>query len=144
MSGAYVQVGVTNFVANVGPFGDANQGIGGTIYYQVTGVPDSVAIDYKSQGRIVAGPGLDTSYYSNNPAQFLGMNSPHNIETNRNDGIDKGFQVLLKWTGICGVRRMKFFYRPQTEQGHGGSQLSAIDEVILGETDNVVLETYGA
>lgn len=144
MSGAYVQVGTTHFVANVGPFGDPNQGTSGTIYYQVAGQTTSIAYDYKSQGRIVAGPGLDTTYYSNNPAQFLGMNSPHNIETTRNDMIDKGFQVLLKWTGVCGIRKMKFFYRPQTEQGHGGTQLSSVDEVTLGQTNNVVLETYGA
>jgi hypothetical protein len=144
MSGAYIQVGTTHFVANVGPFGDPNQGTGGIIYYEVAGQVTSIARDYKAQNRIVAGPGLDTTFYQNNPAQFYGMNSPHNIETDRNDGIDKAFQVLLKWTGVCGVRRLRFFYRPETEQSHGGLPLANIDEVTLGDTDNVVLETYGA
>jgi hypothetical protein len=137
MAGQYNKVGATHFQANVGPFGDPNQGDSGIIHAYT-----SIANNYKSQLRFCRTPEDSTELRLIEDGVSIagglnaaGATSAHNIETDRNDYIDKAFQIALKWTGILGIRKIKAYIGLQTE--------SVVGEQFQDETGetNVVLES---
>lgn len=138
MSGQYNLVGTAVIQANVGPFGDPNQGTSGIISAYT-----SIANNYKSQLRFMRTPENDTGFRAieDGASQAGGINTPdgitsaHNVESDRNDFIDKGFQVALKWTGILGIRKIKAYIGTQTE--------SIVGQQLPNETgqNNVVIES---
>ena len=139
MAGQYNLVGSIAIQANVGPFGDPNQGTSGTIHAYT-----SIANNYKSQLRFIRTSENDTGLRSIEDGAAIagglnasGPTSAHNIETDRTDYIDKAFQIALKWTGILGLRKIKAYIGLQTESVVG-EELTAQDET--GET-NIVYES---
>jgi hypothetical protein len=114
IAGLYQLVSTAVLRADVGPFGNTAAPGGGTLYYVFGGQPNSIMQSYRPQTRYVR-----SSETVITAASLANTQNPHMIELGVLDWIDKGFQILLTWTGNMGVRAIKFFYRPQSESAIG-------------------------
>jgi hypothetical protein len=100
IAGLYQLLSTSTFRADEGPFFNAAMM---TIYYVFPGVDDTIIQSYRTQNRYPRS--TETVIQST-------AGSAHFIEVGYSDFIDKGFQVLLEWTGNLAVREVKFYYRP--------------------------------
>lgn len=105
MSGLYHPLGTAALSPPIGPL--AQDGV--SFYtYRVTGTPDSVFQSYKRQNRFVR-----------TPENVLVGSNGQNPETNWLEGIDRGFQVKLDWTGRLSIRNVKTVFDKVTEPAYG-------------------------
>ena len=81
-----------------------------TIYFGFPGQSDTIIQSYRPQNRY---PRSVEASIQSNPG------SSHMIEVGYSDFIDKGFQVLLTWTGNLALRGVKFYYRPVSSKSVG-------------------------
>jgi hypothetical protein len=100
IAGLYNLLSTSTFRADVGPFFNPAMM---TIYYGFPGFVDTVIESYRPQNRYARS--TETIIESN-------PNSAHIIEVGYSDYIDKGFQILLEWSGNLAIRGVKFYYRP--------------------------------
>jgi hypothetical protein len=58
------------------------------------------------------------------------------LEIGRNDGVDKGFQLMVQWQGRLGLRQLKFFYDRQLQSPSGACPVDEtnIPKVVLEAT----------
>lgn len=121
VSGLYQKLSTCTLRADVGPFFNVAMP---TIYYVFPGQMDTLIQSYRSQNRYPR---------SGDVVINASSASPHYIEVGLNDYIDKGFQVLLEWTGNLAIRVIKFYYRPFSSKSVGDtpSDESSIPHIVL-------------
>jgi hypothetical protein len=115
MAGLYNQIGTAVLESSIGPFGNTNYAV---LSYQVTGTPSTELQSFKSQLRYMRGPEIVAKKITNSPhiIETGGIQSPN---TARLDGVDKGFQIMLRWQGRLGFRKLKVYWTQQTETSVG-------------------------
>lgn len=105
MSGLYTSIGSATLFPPIGPLAQD----GSTFYtYGVPGSVDSTFQSFKRQNR-----------YLRTPEHVLVGAQGQNPETNWLQGIDRGFQVKLNWTGRVAFRNVKVVYDRVTEPAYG-------------------------
>ncbi len=107
IAGLYTLLSTSTLRADTGPFFNAQMM---TIYYGFPGFSDTIIQSYRPQNRYPRSPEI-------NIASSTGTS--HFIEVGRTDFIDKGFQILITWTGNMAIRGIKFYYRPFSIQASG-------------------------
>lgn len=123
MAGLYKLISSGTLRADVGPFGSPENPI---MYYKVSGQQTTILQSYKKQ---------DRWFRSEEIKWNDGQTSAHFTEVGLQDGIDKGFQVCVKWTGNFGFRSIKLYTMNQSERGVGKMMPQE------GSTQSVVLDT---
>lgn len=122
IAGLYQLLSTSTFRADSGPFFNPAML---TIYYGFPGQPDTIIESYRPQNR----------YPRSTEATINSTtNSSHFIELGCSDFIDKGFQILLQWTGNLSIRAVKLYYRPYSVKSVGEPP---VDE---SNTSKIVLE----
>jgi hypothetical protein len=122
LAGNYQPLFSTVLRADVGPFGNPTTET--TLFY-VTKSGTTEFENYRRQIRY-----LRTS-------EFIVHQSADGaacVEIQRQDGIDKAFQLLIQWQGRLGIRQLKFFYDRQLQSPQGQC---AVDESV---TPHITLE----
>jgi hypothetical protein len=99
-AGLYQLLSTSTFRADDGPFFNPAMM---TIYYGFPGQSDTIIESYRPQNRYSRS--VEATIHST-------TNSFHFIEVGYSDFIDKGFQIMLEWTGNLSIRGIKFYYRP--------------------------------
>lgn len=100
IAGHYQLIGTALLNAQEGPFGNpANP----------TFTVGAVLQSYRSQNRYLRTPEIALDATRNTAC----------VEIGRLDGIDRGFQVLVKWQGRMGVRRLQLYFDVATESPLG-------------------------
>jgi hypothetical protein len=126
LAGNYQLLFRTTLRADVGPWGNPTED---TILYYVSQGRTTQFENYRRQVRH-----LRTQEWVVNEKPTDGAAC---LEIGRNDGIDKGFQLMIQWQGRLGLRQFKFFYDRQLQSPTGAC---SVDET---NTPKVVLEaTY--
>lgn len=130
IAGLYQLVSVAQLRADIGPFGNTSAPGGGTLFYGFTGQANTQLESFRPQTRYVRSAETVVTAGS-----LANSQNPHMIELGTLDWIDKGFQILLTWTGNMGARAIKFFYLPRSEPSIGQLGPSEFS------TPKIVLET---
>jgi hypothetical protein len=107
IAGLYSHLSTSILRADIGPFFNPAML---TIYYGFPGQADTVIQSYRPQNRYPRSKEVNV---------VASTGSSHYIEVGSNDYIDKGFQVLLEWTGNLSLRGIKLYYRPASHRAVG-------------------------
>lgn len=121
VAGLYQLLSTSVFRADTGPFFNPAMM---TIYYGFPGQSDTIIESYRPQNRYPRS--VEATIYST-------TGSSHYIEVATSDFIDKGFQVLLQWSGNLSIRSVKFYYRPYSVKSVGEPPVdeSSISKIVL-------------
>jgi hypothetical protein len=125
LAGNYQPLFSTTIRADIGPWGNPTKE---AVLYYVSAGRSTQFETYRRQVRHLR------------TQEFIVHESPDAaacLEIGREDGIDKGFQLMVQWQGRLGIRQLKFFYDRQLQSPQGSCP---VDE---SQTPHVVLEaTY--
>ena len=124
LAGNYQQLFSTTLRADVGPWGNPSQD---AILYYVSAGRTTTFENYRRQVRHMR------------TQEFIVHESADEaacLEIGRQDGIDKGFQLMIQWQGRLGMRQLKFFYdrQLQSPQGVCPADESQIPKITLEAT----------
>jgi len=122
IAGNYQPLFSTTLRADVGPWGNPS---GTSLLYYVSAGRTTQFENYRRQVRHMR------------TQEFIVHESADEaacLEIGRQDGIDKGFQLMIQWQGRLGLRALKFFYDRQLQSPQG---LCPVDE---SQTPHIVLE----
>lgn len=104
MAGLYRPLGSAQLAAPIGPLAQD-----GTLYhYKTTGTPDSTFQSFKRQNR-----------YVRTPENVMVGHDGNNVETGQLQGVDRGFQVKLEWSGRASIRAVRIAFDAIAEAGYG-------------------------
>jgi hypothetical protein len=123
LAGNYQLLFKTTLRADIGPWGNPDQS---TVLYYVNQGRSTQFENYRRQVRH-----MRTQEWVVNEKPTDGAAC---LEIGRNDGIDKGFQLLIQWQGRLGLRMLKFFYDRQLQSPSG---VCPVDET---NAPHIVLE----
>lgn len=107
LAGNYQPLFSTTLRADIGPWGNPTVE---TVLYYVTKNGTTEFENYRRQVRHMR------------TAEFIVHQSPDGAactEIQRQDGIDKAFQLMIQWQGRLGLRQLKFFYDRQLQSPQG-------------------------
>jgi hypothetical protein len=107
LAGNYQPLFSTTLRADVGPWGNPDAE---TILYYIAKGGSTLFESYRRQVRHMR------------TQEFIVHQSPDAaacIEIQRQDGVDKAFQLMIQWQGRMGVRQLKFFYDRQLQSPQG-------------------------
>ena len=107
LAGNYQLLFSTILRADIGPFGNP---VNGKLYY-VSKDGTTQLENFRRQARH-----LRTQEWVVNEKETDGAAC---TEIGRMDGIDKAFQMMIRWQGRMGIRMIKFFYDRQLQAGQG-------------------------
>lgn len=107
LAGNYQPLFSTTLRADIGPWGNPSTE---TVLYYVAKGGTTELENYRRQVRHLR------------TAEFVVHQSPDGAactEIQRQDGVDKAFQLLIQWQGRMGIRQLKFFYDRQLQSPQG-------------------------
>lgn len=122
LAGNYQLLFSTILRADIGPWGNPSQT---SVLYYVSAGRTTLFENYRRQVRHMR------------TQEFVVHESADEaacLEIGRQDGVDKGFQLMIQWQGRLGIRQMKFFYDRQLQSPQG---VCPVDE---SQTPKIVLE----
>jgi hypothetical protein len=126
LAGNYQPLFSTTLRADVGPWGNPTED---TVLYYVSQGRTTQFENYRRQVRHLRSQEWVVNEKPTDGAACL--------EIGRQDGVDKGFQLMIQWRGRLGLRQLKFFYDRQLQSPQG---VCPLDE---SQTPHIVLEaTY--
>lgn len=125
LAGNYQLLFSTKLRADIGPWGNPSQS---TVLYYVSAGRKTLFENYRRQVRH-----LRTKEFIINNEDYPSDGAAC-LEIGRQDGIDKGFQLMIQWQGRLGIRQLKFFYDRQLQSPQG---VCPVDE---SQTPKIVLE----
>jgi hypothetical protein len=126
LAGNYQLLFQTTLRADIGPFGNP---VNGKLYY-VSKDGTTELENFRRQARH-----MRTQEWVVNEGPTDGAAC---TEIQRMDGVDKAFQVMIRWQGRLGIRMIKFFYDRQLQAAQGSC---AVDE---STTAHICLEAPNA
>jgi hypothetical protein len=133
LAGNYQPLFTTTLRADVGPWGNPDSE---TVLYYIAKGGTTLFESYRRQVRHMR------------TQEFIVHQSPDGaacVEIQRQDGIDKAFQLMIQWQGRMGIRQLKFFYdrQLQSPQGQCPVDESATPHITLEATAPSVQLSYG-
>ena len=108
IKGQYYPIGSKTIEAKIGIFTPELE-----IVYNNDPLTDTMLRSYRPQTRTIRSEEI-----SGSPSEAPDGNLC-SVESVYGTNIDKGFQIMLRWTGVCGVRQVRIYAEPYFEPGIG-------------------------
>ena len=126
VKGNFQRIGIKTIEAEIGIFEPDLE-----IQYDADPATDTVLSSFRPQTRTIRSEQISGSADESPDGTADGLCTPESVYAHN---VDKGFQFLLRWTGICAIRQVRVYADPYLEPGVGTCEVDETGETnILSE-----------